>query len=166
MTVQLALFKGKGQLGNWFIRLWTGSQYSHCELVVDGWCYSSSVMDKGVRRKRVGPSDDQISLSPEKWDLVDLPWADADRVLAYFAQTDSARYGWPSLITSQLFNLNRPVKGAQFCSEWCAAAMELPAPASLSPRTLGEWCQYLHRWHRSLATEAPHLAGLSASGAA
>lgn len=147
MTVQLALYKGKGQIGNAFIRLWTGSIYSHCELVVDGWCYSSSVMDKGVRRKLVGEGEGRISLSPDKWDLVPLPWADADSIVQYFEETDHHRYGWPSLILSQLLNLNRPVKGAQFCSEWCAAAAGLPAPASLNPRTLGEWCVYLGGVH-------------------
>lgn len=33
MVAQLALYKGKGKIGNAFIRWWTGSQYSHCELV-------------------------------------------------------------------------------------------------------------------------------------
>jgi len=145
MTVQLALYKGKGQVGNAFIRLWTGTEYSHCEIVVDGWCYSSSVMDGGVRRKLIGEGDDRISLSPDKWDLIDLPWADGEAIAAYFEATDHYRYGWPSLILSQLFNLNRPVKGAQFCSEWCAAALGLPATSSLSPPTLGDWCTYIGR---------------------
>lgn len=147
MTVQLALYKGKGQIGNAFIRLWTGSIYSHCELVVDGWCYSSSVMDKGVRRKPIGDGEGHISLAPDKWDFVPLPWVDAQAVVEYFEVTDHHRYGWPSLILSQFLNLNRPVKGAQFCSEWCAAAAELPAPTTLNPRTLGEWCKYIGGLH-------------------
>jgi len=138
MTVQLALYKGKGQLANALIRWWCRSQYSHCELVIDGYCYSSSVMDKGVRRKRIDMADG-------KWDLMPLPWANSGDVLQYFAKTDHHRYGWPSLITSQLFNLNRPVKGAQFCSEWCASALGLPNPASYSPVTLGKMCQFIGR---------------------
>lgn len=142
MTVQLALYKGRGRIGNAVIRWWTGSIYSHCELVVDGWCYSSSVMDGGVRRKRVGPSTDQISLG-EHWDLLELPWADADAVLECFAATDSDRYGWPSLILSQLLNLNRQTEHAQFCSEWCASALGLPNPASYSPGSLGALCGWV-----------------------
>ncbi|HAQ86500.1 MAG TPA: hypothetical protein DCR78_08670 [Pseudomonas sp.] len=141
--VKLALYKGKGQVGNAFIRFWTGSIYSHCELVVDGWCYSSSVMDQGVRRKLVGDGDGRMSLSPDKWDLVPLPWADADRIVEYFAATDGDRYGWLSLLWSQLFNLNRQSERAQFCSEWCGGALGLPSPASLSTRTLGEWCVHI-----------------------
>jgi hypothetical protein len=63
MTVKLALYKGRGGIANAVIRWWTGSIYSHCELVVDGLCYSSSVMDKGVRRKQIDLADGKIWLS-------------------------------------------------------------------------------------------------------
>lgn len=142
-TVQLALYKGEGQIGNAMIRWWTRSPYSHCELVVDGYCYSSSVMDKGVRRKRVGPGVDEISLSPDNWDIIDLPWAGPVAVVTYFELTDPDRYGWPSLIASQVFNRNRQVEHAAFCSEWCAAALGLPCPASYSPATLGAFAAWL-----------------------
>lgn len=136
MTVRLAMYKGRGQIGNAFIRWWTGSQYSHCELVVEGWCYSSSAMDKGVRRKL-------INLDDGKWDLIDLPWADPERVLDYFAGSDDNQYGWLSLIRSQLFNRNRPINGAQFCSEWCAGAIELPNSSSYSPASLAGLCEHI-----------------------
>lgn len=137
MTVQLALFKGKGIIGNALIRWWTGSIYSHCEIVVDGWCYSSSLMDKGVRRKRVGLEEHEISLSSDKWDIIDLPLADAEHVLKYFAETDSHSYGWLSLIKSQIFNRNMSDYYAKFCSAWCGYAIKLPVPESYSPATLG-----------------------------
>lgn len=142
MTVTLAMYKGYGGLGNAIIRAWTRSPYSHCELVIDGWCYSSSVMDKGVRRKRVGQSPVEISLGAH-WDLIALPWADAAAILRYFDATDSDTYGWPSLIASQVFNRNRHTAHAQFCSEWCAAALGLPSPSSYSPATLGNMCGFV-----------------------
>ncbi len=107
------------------------------------YCYSSSVMDKGVRRKRIGPGDDEITLGADHWDVIELPGADAAAVLEYFERTDPDAYGWPSLIMSQVFNRNRQVEHAAFCSEWCAAALGLPSPASYSPRTIGELCQWL-----------------------
>lgn len=134
--VSLALRKHDTRLTARFIQYWTGSPYSHCELVVDGLCYSSSAMDGGVRCKA-------IDLDLEKWDVIDLPWADGAQVAAYFRETDHHRYGWAGLVTSQLLNLNRETAGAQFCSQWCGAALGLPAPSSLSPRTLGEWCAYI-----------------------
>lgn len=136
MTVQLALRKHDTRITARAIQWWTGSIYSHCELVVDGWCYSSSVMDKGVRRKH-------IYLDPAKWDVIRLPWKNSQQVLDYFHATDLQRYSWGGLIFSQLFNRNREATGAQFCSQWCAAALGLPNPSTYSPRTLGDLCEHL-----------------------
>lgn len=83
-----------------------------------------------------------INLRPDRWDIIEVPWVDGHDIQRYFEQTDHHKYGWPSLITSQLFNLNRPVNGAQFCSEWCAAAMGLPNSSSYSPATLGVMCEW------------------------
>ena len=137
MNVQLALRKNDTRLTARAIQWWTNSIYSHCEIVIDNMCYSSSAMDGGVRRK-------QITLDPEKWDVIELAWADAGRSLSYFQATDPQKYGWLGLVVSQLFNLNRETKGAQFCSQWCAAALGLPNPASYSPRTLAELCVHLN----------------------
>lgn len=136
MTVKLALRKHDARIGSRLICWWSGSIYSHCELVVRGLCYSSSILDKGVRSKA-------INLDPDKWDLIDLPWADADAILGYFAATDSNSYGWFSLVFSQLFNRNRADSDSQFCSEWCAAALGLPNPSTYSPETLADQCRYL-----------------------
>lgn len=91
----------------------------------------------GVRRKR-------IDLDPDKWDVAPLPWADDQRALDYFTATDHHRYGWAGLVLSQLLNLNRSIDKAQFCSQWCAAALGLPSPATYSPRTLVELCAHLN----------------------
>ena len=144
MTVQLALYKGKGQIGNAAIRWWTGSQYSHCELVIDDRCYSSSVMDGGVRCKAVGSGKDQISLKPEHWDLVPLPWADAGKIIRYFARTEHYRYGWVSLITSQILNRNMSIPSTSFCSQWCAAALGVPDTAIYSPNSFGNLSRYIN----------------------
>lgn len=129
MTVKLALRKHDKRWSAKAICWWTGSIYSHCELVVDGMCLSSSAMDKGVRAKK-------IELDPAKWDVIDLPWADKQKVLAYFVLTDGDTYGWGSLLVSQLFNRNVAVKGQQFCSEWVTNALGLPNAPIHSPGSL------------------------------
>ena len=136
MKVQLALYKGKGLIGNAMIRWWTSSQYSHCELVVDGICYSSSLMDKGVRKK-------VIDLKPENWYLVDLPSYLAPEVLEYFELTKGQKYGWLDLIRSQIFNTASDEEGTSFCSEWCAKAIGIPSPTIYSPKTLHLLLLYL-----------------------
>lgn len=134
--IQLALYKGKGLIGNALIRWWTRSPYSHCELVVDGVAYSSSLMDKGVRSK-------VIDFKPEHWDMVELPASLHHRVLGYYESTKGQRYSWLDLIRCQIFNSNADEDGASFCSEWCAAAIGFPNPATYSPQTLGD----IVRWY-------------------
>lgn len=128
--IQYAMYKGKGMIGNALVRWFKRSPYSHCELVIDGVCHSSSVMDGGVRGKA-------IDLKPENWDLIDLPWADKDKALAYFAQTVGQRYSWLSVIAAQFFASEFDEPKAAFCSEWCAAALGVPTPVIHSPESLG-----------------------------
>lgn len=134
--VKLALYKGKGTLANSFIRWWAGSQYSHCELVIGSVWYSSSVMDGGVRCKL-------IELNPENWDFIDLPWVDEVMVTDYFTKTDYKKYGWITLLWSQLFNRAIQDKNTQFCSEWCASAVGIPSSSVYNPGALGKLCQWL-----------------------
>lgn len=127
--MQLALYKGKGLIGNALVRRWTRSPYSHCELVIGDYCYSSSLMDKGVRRK-------QIILKPEHWMLVPLPSDREAGALAYFEKTKDEGYSWLDLARSQVFNSGADEAGAAFCSDWCAAALGLPNSTTYSPKTL------------------------------
>lgn len=132
MSVQLALYKGQGDYFNAAVRWKTVSQYSHCELVIRGKCYSSSLRDGGVRGK-------DIYLDPEKWDVYDLPWADADTALAWFVEHDGDSYGTSDLILCQAFGVIRDGRGV-FCSEACAKALGLRGATRLSPQGLLDVC--------------------------
>lgn len=137
MKVYLALYKGKGLIGNAIVRLWTRSIYSHCEIVVgDAW-YSSSLMDGGVRSK-------EIEMNPDHWDLIELPDHMVKRVLDYYAETAGQRYSWLDLILSQLFNGNHDEDRASFCSDWCAAALGIPNPTLYSPVTLANLVKWAY----------------------
>lgn len=136
--VQIAFRKNDGRVFSRFIQWWTNSIYSHCEIVLDGWCYSSSWLDGGVRKTT-------ITLSPDKWDVVEISWANKEKILRYFAETDSHKYGVFSLLRNQLFNRNKSIKESQFCSEWCANALGLPNAVSLSPSSLHTLCLYLNK---------------------
>jgi hypothetical protein len=134
--VKLALYKGKGKIGNAITRWWTGAQYSHCELVIGGVCYSASLMDGGVRAKL-------IDLTSGNWDVIELPWADAGRVLDFYSRTCGLAYDWLGLFRGQLFNRGRQDGSKYFCSEWNAAALGLPTAEIYSPAALGELCRAL-----------------------
>lgn len=131
--MKLALYKGKGQVGNALIRWWTRSPYSHCEIVIGEMSYSSSLMDGGVRAKR-------IDHNPAHWDFVALPWAEPHRVESLMCDTHGEPYGWLDLLWRQVLNRPGDARG-WFCSEWCAAALGLPNPQLYSPATLGDYCK-------------------------
>ena len=131
-NVQLAMYKAKGDFFNGLIRWWTGSQYSHCELVVRGTCYSSSVRDGGVRAK-------VMALSSDKWNVIDLPWADDDAVTDWFIAHERDSYGWLDLLTGQLLGMQRDHRGV-FCSEASAKAIGLRNSTRMSPQGLLDAC--------------------------
>lgn len=134
--VKLALRKNDTRLSARAIQWWTNSEYSHSELVIRGGCYSSSALDGGVRGK-------VIPLDSDKWDIIDLPWANADNALTYFAQTSHLKYGWAGIVVNQIFNSSREAGKSPFCSWWIASALGLPNAASYSPVSLKNLCQYL-----------------------
>lgn len=135
--MQLAMYKGKGKIGNAITRWWTGSTYSHCELVIGGVCYSASFMDGGVRAK-------QIDLGSGRWDVIDVPWADELRVADFFARTKGRPYDWHGIFGSQLFNRGSHDPNRWFCSEWCGEALGIPHPETRSPKTLLELILFLN----------------------
>ena len=129
VKVHLALYRPHRwqDIGGYVIAWWTRSAYSHCELVIDGWCYSSSIQDGGVRRK-------QIDLAQPHWTVIDID-VDPAKVLVLFERTKGEPYGWLDLITQQVLRL--PVSSAGwFCSEWVAAALGLTDPEIWSPGML------------------------------
>lgn len=98
MNCQLALYKGPPgplwrKVGHYAIRLWTWSKWSHAELVIDGWCYSASVMDGGVRRK-------QIDLDSGHWDIVPIELSESKiaDALAWFLLHEGDKYDFRNII--------------------------------------------------------------------
>lgn len=135
--VFLAMYKGKGLIGNSLIRWWTDSQYSHCEIGVNEICYSSSLSDGGVRCKA-------INLKPDNWDLYPIPWARADDVISYYNKTQFQPYGLFDLTMRQIMRLPATDRRGQFCSEWCANALGLPDARDISPAGLLRICLTLN----------------------
>lgn len=119
--VYLAMYKGKSQdwkkrLLDHIVKIATQGKYSHCELAVDDGnrkmqCYSASLRDGGVRKKR-------IDLHDGKWDLIPLSWVQPEQIERYFEQTKGAKYDLGGALSVVLPFYNS--KGKYFCSEWCA----------------------------------------------
>lgn len=130
--MHLAMYKGppaslKDKLIHWAIRAATFSRYSHCELVIDGWCYSSSARDGGVRKK-------QIDLDTGRWDLFEVEGS-KEHALRWFHCHEGQGYDWLGAVGSVIpIFKSHPVKW--YCSEACAAM--LGKPMKLHPQALLE----------------------------
>lgn len=144
MTVCLLLYKHKRlfDLFGALIRLWTRSKYSHCELGVrlngDEWdCFSSSVMDKGVRRKTI-----DVDLS--HWDIVELDWIAFDEIESHYNKTKNDKYDFLAILFSQVINARIHADRASFCSEWCASALGFESAETYSPELLANVCKSIN----------------------
>jgi hypothetical protein len=127
--VKLALYTGGGgtwyaRLFDWLVRLVTRSPYSHCEIVIDGVCWSSSIRDGGVRAKR-------IDLDSGHWHVIPLH-TDPARALAWFKSHMGQGYDWLGVLRFIVPFIPQRA-GRWFCSEACAAALGLPCPSHYSP---------------------------------
>ncbi len=129
MGVQAAFFIGPGSWADEVIRWRTSSDASHVELVINGFKFSSSPADGGVRRAEFQPD-------PAQWRMVDLPWASPEGVLAFFDKTRGDRYDWLAVCVGQALSAKVDVPGRWFCSEWCAAALGMSDPWRYSPALL------------------------------
>lgn len=131
-VVKLAAYVGKGDLFNAAIRRRTGSQMSHCELIIDGLWYSASLRDRGVRRKYVDPK-------PGEWEYQTLPWAEAEKIIYWFDKNEEVKYGvWD--IAFQLFRINVDAPG-EVCSTACAASLDFQNAFKYNPKTLWKACR-------------------------
>lgn len=146
--IYLALYKGRrdgtgwrvllARFSDWLTRFLTRGQYSHCEIAVrlpetaggqEYECYSASIRDKGVRRK-------VMPLPTAKWDLIQMESTSEahERLQRVWKETQGQGYDLPGAF-GVVFGLPEN-RRRWFCSEWCAAALGLPAGWRWSPNDL------------------------------
>lgn len=127
--MKIALYKGPPtdlahKLAHWAVCLFTGSPYSHCELVIGGICYSASARDGGVRAKA-------IDLNTGRWDVFPIE-GDEKAALNWFIAHQGQKYDWAGIARFAIPFL--PHRSKQwFCSEACGAALGLDNPQDLTP---------------------------------
>lgn len=123
-------------LGAWIIRKESKGPYSHNELVIDEWCYSSSIPDGGVRRKQTS----LVLAHQEHWDVIELPWADEKFIIDFFQKTDGYLYGFGDIIVQYWLHFDFEFRG-DFCCQWCAKALQMPRPGRYNPVTFHKDCK-------------------------
>lgn len=124
--MKMAFYKGPGTWLDKLIRFVTRSDYSHCEIAIGGYCWSSSARDNGVRQR-------YINLQSGHWDVIDIQ-GDEVTTLAWFKEQEGAGYDWLGLIRTVIpFFPHSSSKW--FCSEACGTALGLRADG-MSPQDL------------------------------
>jgi hypothetical protein len=124
--VKMAFYKGQGNFFDVLVRFVTRSEYSHCEIVIDGVCWSASPRDGGIRRT-------SINLQTGHWDVIDIQ-GDESATEFWFLCREGAGYDWIGLIRTVIPFFPHS-ESKWFCSEACGAALGLNA-SRLSPQDL------------------------------
>ena len=108
MKIRIAFYKGKGNWKNKIIRWWTGSPYSHVELIMPDnytWISISPLLSSTVSSRI------KTDFDLEKWDFVqfDITQDQHNILLEFFEDTKDCSYDWIGMIFSQLlpFNIKR-----------------------------------------------------------
>ena len=119
MRAKIAFYKvpnnPSAQWDDKLIAWWTGSNYSHCELIVDGYWYSSSPRDGKVRKRWINPKD-------EHWEYVDI---EIDEVWFYnfFKDNEGKDYDWKNIFFTQIIPLGLQNPNKWICSEFVGTAI-------------------------------------------
>jgi hypothetical protein len=129
------MYRGPAQglrnaLGHWAVRILTLSRYSHCELEIDGVCYSSSFRDGGVRAKVI----EDLETSGH-WDLFPVE-IDEAQALRRFQADAGKHYSWVGMlrVCPLLRWLPRRDATQRFCSDEVAWMAGLADPETYSPQ--------------------------------
>ena len=118
IEVKIAFYKGRKRLADRLIQWWTNSEYSHCEIVIDGVWYSASLRNKGVRAKWCNPKKGN-------WDYVVIQCTDeeVDKIIGRFTNEMYKGYDILGLVMTQVIALGVDAKNKWFCSEICTQAL-------------------------------------------
>lgn len=98
----------------------TLSRYSHCELVINGICYSSSGRDNGVRKKFIPDL-----YTSGHWDIFTLEDYDAIKALKVFEENNGCGYDYLG-VAKYIFPFIPNRKNRWYCSEINAVMLGLP----------------------------------------
>lgn len=140
--MKIAFYKGRKRFFNRFVSWWTSGPYSHVEAVFDTvtnvndltLCASSSFMDKGVRLK-------WIELSPDHWDIIDVPTIGGIQVRDWFLKHKGEGYDVIGLLSTSC-----PIKHSGrrwFCNEAIGAAAGLKDAWRFNPNSFARVCELL-----------------------
>lgn len=118
--ITLAFYKAPGTIINAGIRLRTGSQYSHCEIIFNGVWFSMGTRLRDGFRARFK------LITPKRghWDFIDIPVDDCTDALRFAMAKEGAGYAWLQILFAHAIELNLNEKKRFTCSEICALCLQ------------------------------------------
>ena len=124
MYIKIAFYKGKGNFLNSIVRWWTGSTYSHAELVLpDGitWLGISPFLKSKVDARK------KLLLNPGEWDFINIQITEEqlEIILEFLEDTKGCGYDWIGMLLSQFLPCKIKHKKRWYCSEWIAYALRI-----------------------------------------
>ena len=124
MYIKVAFYKGKGNFLNSIVRWWTGSIYSHAELVLpDGitWLGISPFLKSKVDARK------KLLLNPGDWDFIRIQITEKQLqiILEFLEDTKGQGYDWIGMLLSQFLPCKIKHKKRWYCSEWIAYALRI-----------------------------------------
>ena len=124
MYIKIAFYKGKGNFLNSIVRWWTGSTYSHAELVLpDGitWLGISPFLKSKVDARK------KLLLNPGEWDFINIQITEEqlEIILEFLEDTKGQGYDWIGMLLSQFLPCKIKHKKRWYCSEWIAYALRI-----------------------------------------
>jgi len=122
--IKIAFYKGKGNFLNSIVRWWTGSTYSHAELVLpDGitWLGISPFLKSKVDARK------KLLLNPGEWDFINIQITEEqlEIILEFLEDTKGCGYDWIGMLLSQFLPCKIKHKKRWYCSEWIAYALRI-----------------------------------------
>jgi hypothetical protein len=120
LTLQVAFYRGPNNWRTWIVQRWTGSIYTHAELVLP------SGESLGICPDTTGRiSMYERDYEEDCWDFINLA-VDREQLLKivnFFIQTHGDKYDWTGMILSHLTPFYIKHDRKWYCSQWIACAL-------------------------------------------
>lgn len=133
MKIQLAFYKGDGNIFDWGVRKVTSSLYSHSELIINDISYSSRIEDLGVKYK-------YRRYLPNAWDFIEIDTSKIDLELLQKVHNDAIGFGYDYVGVLRFILPFLPQSNTRyFCSELNAEALGIKDAWKYSPESLHQY---------------------------
>ena len=124
MKIQIAFYKGDGNILNKIVRWWTNSVYSHAELVIpetSTWMGITPLLKSkinAIKKEECNMAD---------WDFIDIEISQSqyNNIMEFYEDTHGHGYDWIGMLLSQFLPCKIKHKNRWYCSEWIAYALRI-----------------------------------------